>query len=107
MALRDGENVEHSPELTSGRACAITLTQIGQNILVYALMGVIIWLCFFVAGAFLVQLFGKRHSPIAFDTPAQISAWLTIGVFIQQIFFSKKSVLGSRDRYNAAVRALD
>lgn len=107
VALRKGNKVERSPELSTGRALSATLIGIGVNILPYAIVSFLVFLGLFIGLQALIYVFQGRSSNTDNADVALAAIVLTIVVLIQQLFISKKSPLGSRDSYNAAVRALD
>jgi hypothetical protein len=107
VALRKGTKVERSPELSTGRAVCVTLINIGLNILPYAIVSFLIFVGLYIGIEGLIYVFKNGSSGGDNEDVAITAILLTLVIMIQQLFISKKSPLGSRDSYNAAVRALD
>lgn len=112
VAFRQGNKVERTPELKAGTAWFITLVGIGKLAPAIAVVGAIVWFFLFFAFAFVLSLifrvFGADpYGNTMMSTAATCSALFLVSFFIHKTFISKGSIIGSREQFNAATRALD
>jgi len=110
VALRHGERIERCPELGLGEGLSRVIGDAAPIFLGMAVvLGIAGMILFAVLGVFLeeageyVNLSPSSSRGIA----AMASFTLVCGWLYHRIFRSKKSVLGNRRLYNAALRALD
>lgn len=110
VAFRNGERVERCPELGLGEGLNKVISDIAPLFLGYAVViGIVGILMFGVISAFLEE--AGKYINMSRGTArglAGASALILVcwGLY-HQIFRSKKSLLGNRAIYNAALRALD